>query len=601
MRTKRAMRAVGWCWAAAAAAWAASVQAGAAAPTPGDPAGGGEPAAQAAAGRPDESFAESIEVTVVNVDVVVRDGAGKQVPGLTRGDFALFEDGKKVEITNFSVPAALGPAASAPPPAPAAPATPAPAAAGPAATAGEADAAGKREQLYLVVFVDNANMYPFDRNRILKQLRGFLHKNVGPGDQVLLVTHDLGLHVRHAFRDSPSSLGAVLDKLEKESARGITSGLNARQVLEQIRDNGCGRVDESQGLARGYAQSVLAEVKVTYANLHHLLESLGGLDGRKVLLYVGDGVPTQAGSDAFGLIQELCNKVASFETLNAAPLLHEVTAAANANRVTFYTLETANQRTTLSGADLAHPLGSFELEQQIRADRQDSLTSLARDTGGRAALNGADLRHDLDEIAADLDGSYSLGFMPSHAGDGKIHALRVEVKRPSLRVSSRASYRDRTPIERLEGQVEAALIHGYGDNPLTASLKLGMATPSEHGRVLVPVQVRVPFGKLAFIPQGDGRHGRVSIFAGNMDDHGGMSSIQRLQVPLRIPEADAKRVLASTLGYDVKLLLAPGRQRIAFAVRDDVARVSSCVTQEVEVDKKGTASAVAAGAAPSSK
>jgi hypothetical protein len=142
------------------------------------------------------------------------------------------------------------------------------------------------------------------------------------------------------------------------------------------------------------------------------------------------------------------------------------------------------------------------------------------------------------------------------------------------------------------------LIHGYADNPLAASLKLGTASFTEHGRVLVPVQVRVPFGKLAFVPREDGRHGRVSIFVGNMDARGGMSAIQRVQLPLRIPEADLKRVLASHLGYDVKLLLAPGRQRIAFAVRDDVARVSASVIQELDIDNEGHANVVAAGARP---
>src|SRR5437588_2218667 len=174
----------------------------------------------------------------------------------------------------------------------------------------------------------------------------------------------------------------------------------------------------------------------------------------------------------------------------------------------------------------------------------------------------------------------------ARAGEGRTHDVKVEVKRPGLKASYRQSYRDRSPQERLEGQVEAALLHGYADNPLAASLKLGAAAPSERGRVQLPVQVRVPFGKLAFVPQQDGRHGRVSIVVGNLDARGGMSPLRRIQLPLRIPDADAKRVLASHLGYDVKLLLEPGRQRLAFALRDDVANVTSSLIQEIDVDKK---------------
>ncbi|HVT58020.1 MAG TPA: VWA domain-containing protein [Thermoanaerobaculia bacterium] len=568
---------------------------------PAGPPAGVPPASPAAAGGGPATFAESIEVAVVSVDVVVRDRAGKQVPGLRREDFSLYVDGKKVEITNF-----LAGGGGPPPPAartapahPAPPTPPTPSNAEP----GQPSPPPQRERLNLVVYVDNANLRPFDRNRILKQLRAFLQKSLGEGDQVLLVTHDLGLHVRHPFRDSLSTLGPTLDKLEKENAWGITKGISARQTMEQIRDLGCERVDEAKGLARSYADQVLAEVKVTYSNLQHFLESLGGLEGRKILIYVGDGVATQVGTDVFGMIEETCSGKVTMDNLNlnTLNLLHKVTATANANRVTFYTLEGMGLGSYAS-AEVSRPMMSFALDNQVRADRQDSLTSLARETGGRAALNGNNFSRDLEEIEADLIGSYSLGFTPERAGDGKTRALRVEVNRQGLRASYRQSYRDRSPDERLQGQVEAALLHGTTDNPLAASLKLGAATASAHGLVQVAIQVRVPFGKLALVPQEDGRHGRVTILVGDMDARGGMSAVQRAQVPLRIPESDLKHVLATNMGYDFKLLLEPGRQKLAFAVRDEVARVSSCVIQELDVDKKGSASPVFAGAgAPGSR
>lgn len=108
----------------------------------------------------------------------------------------------------------------------------------------------------------------------------------------------------------------------------------------------------------------------------------------------------------------------------------------------------------------------------------------------------------------------------------------------------------------------------------------------------------MPFAKLAFVPRDDGRHGRVDIVVGDIDARGGMAPLQHMQLPLRIPEADAKRVLASQLGYDVKLLLRPGHQRLAFLVRDELARVSSCVIQEVQVDKKGTVNLAAMAGSP---
>jgi VWFA-related protein len=580
----------------AALAWAAPPPPTATAGAP-PPSGAAQPGAARAAAPPaaGESFGEAIEVSVVNVDVVVRDPKGNQVRGLAREDFSLFVDGKPVDIVNFSAPGGGGPPASG-------------AAAAGAAPAAPGEGAARRERLQLVVYVDNANTRPFDRNRLLKQLRAFLQARLAPGDQVLVVTDDPGLHTRHAFREGLESLAPMLDKLEKESAVGLNRDLAWRQTMDQMEDmmgtrgRNCGtQFEEAKALARAHAESVLHDTRTTYANLHHLLKSLGGLDGRKAILYVGNGVPAQPGTDAFGLLEELCPAQQSSAHLGAEPVdatapMRQVIADANANLVTFYTLEAAGVQSYVSAERLGRPPVSVALLQRIAADRQDSLTSLARETGGRAALNGSDFSRDLEEIGAEIGGAYSLGFTPVRPGAGRPHEIRVEVKRAGLRTSYRRSYRERTSDERLEGQVEAALIHGLTDNPLGASLKVGAGATAEHGRVLVAVQVRVPFGKLAYVPQEDGRHGHVSIVAGNLDAKGGMAPFQRLQLPLRIPEADARKVLASQLGYDVKLLVEPGRQRIAFALRDDVARIVASVIQELDVDKNGTATAVAASA-----
>jgi hypothetical protein len=382
---------------------------------------------------------------------------------------------------------------------------------------------------------------------------------------------------------------------------GLNRDIAVRQELDDLRDTlktsgGCGGgLSAVVGLARNYAESAFADARETYASLHHLLRSLGGLDGHKVLVYVGDGLATHAGTDVYGLLQDLCPAALhlTLEPIDATTPMRQVIADANANLVTLYTLEARGLDAYVSAEHAGKPLLSFATSRTVALDRQDSLLNLARETGGRAALNGNDFSRDLSQIADELDAAYSLGFTPARAGLGQAHAVRIEVDRPGARLSYRTSYRDRTPQERLDGQVEAALIHGQADNPLAATLKVvGTAVPAEHGRILLPVQVRVPFSKLALISREDGRHGRIDIVFGNLDAQGGMAPLQRQQLPLKVPEADSKKVLSSKLGYDAKLLLAPGRQRLAFVVRDDLARVSSCMIQDLDVDKSGAVNLV---------
>ena len=121
---------------------------------------GAGPTSRLAAQTADESsprlFTDKLEVRIVEVEVVATDKAGNSVTGLTKDDFELYEDGKPVTVTNFyaidggrEVAAADFPGA-APGTEPAeAPATPAP-----------------HRQLNLVVFVDNLNTSPLQRNHV---------------------------------------------------------------------------------------------------------------------------------------------------------------------------------------------------------------------------------------------------------------------------------------------------------------------------------------------------------------------------------------------------------------------------------------------------
>src|SRR4051794_9120573 len=152
-----------------------------AAPTPAAPPDPAKPdQAKAAAGEP---FAESIDVRVVNVEVFVADRSGRPVTGLTRDDFELSEDGRPVPITNFYAQAAPAAAGAAPGVAgsvgPAA-GTPKAALETPAAMARVPES----QRLDLGIFIDNLELTPAARNRVLFAIKDFVAKHVTAGDRV---------------------------------------------------------------------------------------------------------------------------------------------------------------------------------------------------------------------------------------------------------------------------------------------------------------------------------------------------------------------------------------------------------------------------------
>src|SRR5579863_5432996 len=60
---------------------------------------------------PQDTNAIRVKATMVDVNVVVRDSHGQAISGLTKEDFAIFDQGKKQKISMFSPELANPPAA----------------------------------------------------------------------------------------------------------------------------------------------------------------------------------------------------------------------------------------------------------------------------------------------------------------------------------------------------------------------------------------------------------------------------------------------------------------------------------------------------------
>ena len=128
-------------------------------------------------------------------------------------------------------------------------------------------------------------------------------------------------------------------------------------------------------MARAYALDLANGAKATLNALESVVESLSGVEGRKALLYVSDGMPMHPGEDAFRLLFEMCGgEQPLFKTEDLASRFRKVTRLANANGVTFYTLETAGVRNFSNASAEEGPaagdLGPRHRQYGLREDRR---------------------------------------------------------------------------------------------------------------------------------------------------------------------------------------------------------------------------------------
>ena len=217
---------------------------------------------------------------------------------------------------------------------------------------------------------------------------------------------------------------------------------------------------------------------------------------------------------------------------------------------------------------------------------------LANLTGGRAIVNRNRPLPALQELAQDFRYFYSLGFSPGHAGTGRLYRIKVELKdkahRKAYDLRYRDSYRDKSIETQMKDGTSASLNFAYEANNHDLSLEIGTIERQSEGRhYLVPIDVRIPLGKITMVPVGGQYQGRVRLFIGALDSDGGHSEVQETAVPITIPENQYDPQGRQQWVYNVKLLMRGGGQEVAVGMRDDLAGSTSFVRRRVNVGVPG--------------
>ncbi len=544
------------------------------------------------------SFGEAVDVRLVNVDVFVTDKRGKRVSGLSQEDFVVYQDGRSVEVTNFSRIVDRSTAAAVD-------------------SVVELDTtldgeplAGIGEPLTVVVYVDNSALMPPHRNRVLDEVESFVMAQAAAGLRYMIAVYDPGLKILTPVTVEAERAREVLGRVAEMPARGSQVRSERRQAMNLIEEiyvlfRDLGRDPCQAGWEQMiaavdvYAQMAGNRVQTSQAGLLGLTRSLGGIPGRKALLYLSDGLEQRPGLDLYSYLGELCprreQEMFGFMTRwDETRTLQELTEHANAHRVTLYALDT----TGLTG----YSASSVEYSERLfmpsaRNDTlrvsnlQSSLFIIADETGGRAFFNANSPEPELARMAEDFHDYYSLGFAPPTGWDGESHSIRVELvgeaaKGRSLRYRQR--YRAIPDQERLAERTLATLVLGWQDNPLGTEIRLGEQRPGEAKTWLVPVEIVVPPGALGTLTRQEGQNQLIRVLMMAEDDQGRRTPMREKVIPLRQTEAEEAAQEPRTLVVNVEL--EKGRHKIAVGVRDEINRVASFHQATVEVGSKAAVS-----------
>jgi len=561
-------------------------------------------AGAASAQAPPETFAESVNVELVNVEVWVTDRDGNAVTGLNVDDFEVDEDGKPVKISYFDELRGMGvrdlslePADRSTPP------------------AAEAEAV---EELgtpgYLVLYFDETFLGATGRKRMIQDLRDFVEAQLVAPERILILRQEADLTVVTPLGSSRADLDAALAQLVTPSTRGLQNAADEKRALrrlqekwEEITDSPVSRgsdpcerfVLEGPRIVQPYANMIEGRVSETLAHLTDTASFLAGLPGLKALVYVSDGLTTTPGTNLLDYVKAACPGVQGESRLDyrmgMSGVFRRLTRHANANRVTVYPIQALGLRTqlSLSGAENRSvrnlDRAANRYEAASRTQQREGMSFLAAETGGRATFNQGKFLQALEQVYEDMSGYYSLAYAPPHGGDGLEHEIKVRVRKSAgsgLRVRHRPGYRDKSADQRMAERLESTLFLNVMANPLDVRLGAGEVRAVEGGKYAVPFHILIPTPRITFLPQHGGEVARFKVQVMAQDEHRRRSAFAQKVYQVPRPEA-ANQLISLTLGLE----LDGGVHVVAFGVLDEASQETSFVSTTIDLRPATGASA----------
>lgn len=520
---------------------------------------------------------ESVDVSVTNVDVFVTDSKGNRVGGLTPDDFEVRQDGIPQKITNFYAVAGGkvlfedGSSVPLDTKEKAAPEVPA------------------EVKAHYVFYIDNQNIQPQNRNRMMKRLKEFIYQAIGPNAEGMLVTYSRSLKVRHNFTTEANELIGTIEQIELDTGGGTNAASDLRDALQRI--NEAKSSTEAQNYAQQYAKALRNDIEFTTDAIVSTISSLSGIQGRKNLVYISEGLPASPGLELYEAIREkFQDPAASFQEFefDMNPRYVKIISSANANGVTIYALDASGLQTSSAIDASSRGVSSGANDVRVndffaRQNMQGPIKMMAEETGGLAAVNTNDWKAPLDAIAADFSNFYSLGYRSAKGATDRPHKVEVAVKKKGLTVRTRTSFMEKSVETRTAEAVVASLHYPRSDNPLGASISVGDAKPYDRENYLLPVRVSVPIGKLGLVPSGDQYEGQFFIYFVVLDVSGKQSDLQVQRQQIKVPQKELTAAQRKDFYYDVSLIVVPGGQKLSIGVRDGVSNLTSYLQKNVFV------------------
>ena len=535
-------------------------------------------------------FTETIDVRVVNIEVVVTDKKGNRVTGLGIDDFELRVDGEEVPIGYFTEVRE-----------------------GRAAEVGDGEVGGapgleqgEALRTNYLIFVDDYFSITRDRNRVLDAIAEDLGE-LSDGDRVAMVGFDgKRIDMLTSWTRDPAKLQSAFAEARGRKAHGLQHITQLRTADEdrldrrRLRLNSLAFSGVEEGLLpdesypeRDLAARIDKQIERGVLAAVSAMRSFGTPEGRKVLLLLTGGWPQYT-------LQYVLNddldprNFRDRDTNLQGENFDALVDTANLLGYTIYPVDVPGfNRAITNGAEtivarsddpsagslgpqFSNPRESFGSPREEKI--HDGLIRLARDTGGEPMLNAMRDRS-LSEVVEDTRTFYWLGFSPQRKDDDERHDIDIRIRdRKDLVVRARDGYVDLSRSTEVTMIVEGSLLFGDPPSDIPLDLRFGRPKRGGRGKMRIPLEVGMPMNQVTLLPTNGRYVNELEIRITVMDANGNRSETKIDKIAIN---GGAPPRPGQLYWYETDILIRKREHRIVVAVYDPLSQVIMSSTGDV--------------------
>ncbi|HKW19072.1 MAG TPA: VWA domain-containing protein [Terriglobales bacterium] len=497
----------------------------------------------------DATFRAETELVLVNV--TVKDKHGNFVRDLKPEDFSILEDSKPQQILSFDTEnidaLRLPDVAQAKPLENLVAPTNANLPASPSQGALE-----YKDRRLMVLFFDLSSMEPDEIDHAVSAAQKYLDRQMQAADLVAIVSLGNSLLVNQDFTSDRDLLKKALDSFSTGAGQGFEEGSTGSTE---------GTPDTGGSFSADDTEFNIFNTDRRLEALRSVAEKLSHIQQKKSLIYFSNGMG-RTGIE------------------NQSELRAAVNAAVRAN-LALYTLDIRGLQAMVAGGEAqnASMRGTSPYSGQAVLNAYDSnfstqetLVTLASDTGGRAFLDSNDFNALFKGVQDDTSFYYVLGYRSTNpARDGRYRRITVKLKGSDVKLEYRRGYYAPADYQHANGENRERQLEEQLASDLPATdmpLYLGVAYFRWQGnKFAIPVSLVVPGSEIPFTRSSDRDKATLDVIGVILD--ASQHPVVNIRDTVKLAVNTSADVRRKNVQYNTTLVLLPGKYHLKFVVREN--------------------------------